>query len=54
MTAVFHCEIDENCTFLGYYSASVITQKSAVLTFLNFITFPQKIIKCGNMVGKIQ
>jgi hypothetical protein len=36
----FHREVDENCSLLDY-AASVITQKSSVLTFLNFITFPQ-------------
>jgi len=40
MISGFHCEVDENCGILGYYAASVITKKSAVLTFLNFITFP--------------
>jgi len=42
MISGFHREVDETCALLGYYAASVITQKSAVLTFLNFITFPQE------------
>jgi len=42
MISGFHCEEDESCALLGYYAASVITQKSAVLTFPNFITFPHE------------
>jgi hypothetical protein len=42
MISGFHREVDENCTLLGYYAASVITQKSTVLNFLTFITFPQE------------
>jgi hypothetical protein len=42
MISGFHCEVHENCILLGYYAASIIRQKSVVLTFLNFITFPQE------------
>jgi hypothetical protein len=38
----FHREVAENCTPLGYCAPSVAMQKSAVLTFLNFITFSQE------------